>query len=455
MLELYRRATVFCLPCVVAVDGDRDGLPTSVLEAMALGVPVVTTAVNGLAEAVVHERTGLLVPGARPRRAGRRDRARCSAIRELRGRARARGARRTSRSTSRSSAASALLRSLFPEAARDADRLPLDRPGHRRTAAPRARPSTSRELTAALAASRRRGAAARRCASRPARRAPPAGVTVEVLPGPGKGARAAERLAAEPERAAWLEERLARFGADAALRAARAALRRRLGRRARGCGIPHLVELNAPLLDEAAPLPRARPPRTRPTGSKRVVLARRRRSCSPSAGRWRATRASRGARRVEVLPNAVDARALRAGRPTRAPSRRSPCSPARCAPGTASRRIAEAWACSATTRRRCSSSATGPAGELLEGVGAHVTGARAARARCRGLLAGADIGLAPYAADAPDYFSPLKLFEYLAAGLAMVAGDCRASRDVVVRRETAVLVPRGDPEALAARRAPR
>jgi colanic acid/amylovoran biosynthesis glycosyltransferase len=59
---LYRRATAFCLPCVVASSGDRDGLPTSVLEAMAFGVPVVTTAVNGLAEAVLDERTGLVVP---------------------------------------------------------------------------------------------------------------------------------------------------------------------------------------------------------------------------------------------------------------------------------------------------------------------------------------------------------------------------------------------------------
>jgi colanic acid/amylovoran biosynthesis glycosyltransferase len=59
---LYRRATVFSLPCVIAPTGDRDGLPTSVLEAMASGVPVVTTAVNGLEEAVLHERTGLVVP---------------------------------------------------------------------------------------------------------------------------------------------------------------------------------------------------------------------------------------------------------------------------------------------------------------------------------------------------------------------------------------------------------
>jgi colanic acid/amylovoran biosynthesis glycosyltransferase len=67
VLALYRRAAVFCLPCVVAGSGDRDGLPTSVLEAMALGVPVVATAVSGLAEVVLHERTGLVVAQHDPR----------------------------------------------------------------------------------------------------------------------------------------------------------------------------------------------------------------------------------------------------------------------------------------------------------------------------------------------------------------------------------------------------
>jgi colanic acid/amylovoran biosynthesis glycosyltransferase len=66
VLELYRRAAVVCLPCVVASTGDRDGLPTSVLEAMALGVPVVTTAVNGLRELVIDGQTGLVVPERDP-----------------------------------------------------------------------------------------------------------------------------------------------------------------------------------------------------------------------------------------------------------------------------------------------------------------------------------------------------------------------------------------------------
>jgi glycosyltransferase involved in cell wall biosynthesis len=66
VLELYRSAAVVCLPCVVASTGDRDGLPTSVLEAMALGVPVVTTAVNGLRELVIDGQTGLVVPERDP-----------------------------------------------------------------------------------------------------------------------------------------------------------------------------------------------------------------------------------------------------------------------------------------------------------------------------------------------------------------------------------------------------
>jgi glycosyltransferase involved in cell wall biosynthesis len=66
VLELYRYATVFCQPSIVAASGDRDGLPTSILEAMALDVPVVATSLNGLGEAVVHERTGLIVPGGDP-----------------------------------------------------------------------------------------------------------------------------------------------------------------------------------------------------------------------------------------------------------------------------------------------------------------------------------------------------------------------------------------------------
>jgi colanic acid/amylovoran biosynthesis glycosyltransferase len=51
---------VFVSPSRTAADGDAEGLPTTILEAQALGVPVVSTRHSGIPEAVVHGETGLL-----------------------------------------------------------------------------------------------------------------------------------------------------------------------------------------------------------------------------------------------------------------------------------------------------------------------------------------------------------------------------------------------------------
>ena len=66
LLRLYPRASVFAAPCVVGADGNRDGLPTVLIEAMALGVPVVATDVTGIPELVDTGRTGLVVPQRDP-----------------------------------------------------------------------------------------------------------------------------------------------------------------------------------------------------------------------------------------------------------------------------------------------------------------------------------------------------------------------------------------------------
>lgn len=52
------------VPSVVAADGDAEGLPSVIPEAMAQGCPVIGSNQGGITEAVDHERCGLLVPPA-------------------------------------------------------------------------------------------------------------------------------------------------------------------------------------------------------------------------------------------------------------------------------------------------------------------------------------------------------------------------------------------------------
>lgn len=66
VVALLHQAAVLVAPCVTASTGDRDGMPTILLEAMACGAPCVATSVTGIPEIVEDRQTGLLVPERRP-----------------------------------------------------------------------------------------------------------------------------------------------------------------------------------------------------------------------------------------------------------------------------------------------------------------------------------------------------------------------------------------------------
>jgi glycosyltransferase involved in cell wall biosynthesis len=272
---------------------------------------------------------------------------------------------------------------------------------------------------------------------------PTPGMTIEPLPGPGKGASAAERVSAEPDRQAWLEERLDRF--DAAALYERLALHSAAGSAAaRRLEIPHLVELNAPLLQEATRYRTLAKPEVADL-LERSVLHGAELVLAVSGPLARYAR-SRGARRVAVCPNGVDTDLFA---PPATPSVRAPSAvfTGTLRPWHGIETLAEAWRLLGPAAPPLTVVGDGPGRPLLEEVGARVTGALP-HAEVPAALAGADIGIAPYAADAPPYFSPLKLFEYLAAGLAVVAAEIPGVTELVDER-TAVLVPPGDAEALA------
>lgn len=66
IIEMMKSANMVVAPCVINDDGDRDGLPTVLLESMALGTPVISTKVAGIPELVKDGETGLCVADRNP-----------------------------------------------------------------------------------------------------------------------------------------------------------------------------------------------------------------------------------------------------------------------------------------------------------------------------------------------------------------------------------------------------
>jgi glycosyltransferase involved in cell wall biosynthesis len=61
---LLQRASLFVMPSIVAADGNHDGLPTVLMEALAMRVPSIATTVAGIPEIIDDHQTGTLVaPG--------------------------------------------------------------------------------------------------------------------------------------------------------------------------------------------------------------------------------------------------------------------------------------------------------------------------------------------------------------------------------------------------------
>lgn len=62
--SLYEAADLFVLPCIETNEGDQDGLPNVLMEALATGVPVISTVLSAIPELIEDKATGLLLPQA-------------------------------------------------------------------------------------------------------------------------------------------------------------------------------------------------------------------------------------------------------------------------------------------------------------------------------------------------------------------------------------------------------
>jgi len=271
---------------------------------------------------------------------------------------------------------------------------------------------------------------------------------------PREHADASSLLGAVARQAAQIRRIGERFGADAVYE--RFSLFSDGGvKAARALGIPHVLEVNAPLREEALRY------RTLPHASLAATIERRVFAATDRVFVISRTlarlleAAGVAAGRIEVAPNAID--------PTKFPIRvRSSEGPftigfaGSLKPWHGVEVLVEAFRCALgeVPSLRLEIVGDGPVRAAVE----HLGDLPAERFAYHGALSHAgtlrllsrwDVGAAPFLAVPDFYFSPLKLVEYMAAGLCPVASDQPEIRELLGASERGVLVPPGDAGALA------
>ena len=230
---------------------------------------------------------------------------------------------------------------------------------------------------------------------------------------------------------------------------------------ARDAGVAGLLEVNAPLVEEAAAHRKVVHRDVAECVADRVFAAASRLIVvSEGLARWIARRRC-ATERVQVIPNAID--------PRRFPANVQP-----------THRVADLFtvgflgglrpwhglsllaAAFAHLHARCPSSrllvvGDGPErGGFESALTAHgvrqvteLTGAVAPH-EVPGLLASMDAAAAPYASHPDFYFSPLKVYEYMAAGLPVVASRVGQVAEAIRHHENGLLCPPGDAASMGA-----
>jgi glycosyltransferase involved in cell wall biosynthesis len=223
---------------------------------------------------------------------------------------------------------------------------------------------------------------------------------------------------------------------------------------ARALGVPHVLEVNAPLREEALhyrTLPHAR----LAAAIERRVFAATDRVFAVSETLARLLEAEGVAPgRIEVVPNAID--------PAKFERRRRQCAGSftigfagSLKPWHGVEVLLEAFrtALAFVPSLRLEIVGDGPARAAIEGADLPASSfayrGALSHAETLAVLSGWDVGTAPFAAMKDFYFSPLKLVEYMAAGLCPVASDQPEIRELLGGGEWGVLVPPGDKGALA------